>query len=170
MRKRSVFLVGIFDDEGERLAEALVAVIRLLVAVAACDGAHLKEADAQYGVIRKVDDKLADEREREGLRFAAGGIGEVVIRHPLRNGFGLGGVVADVGNGAAGAVRRFERHALEQLIRALVFKAGAADGRTGQRAERERTERGSSGIRRELILPFAARLAHVGDRDKEAAG
>ena len=53
--------VGIFDDEGERLTETLVEVVYLLVAGAACNGAHLEEADAQYCVVRKVDDKLADE-------------------------------------------------------------------------------------------------------------
>ena len=52
--------VGIFDDEGERLTETLVAVVYLLVAVAACNGAHLEEADAQYGVVCKVNDKLTD--------------------------------------------------------------------------------------------------------------
>lgn len=64
--------VGVLDNKGERLTETLVEVVYLLVAVAACNGAHLGEADAQYGVVRKVDDKLADERrcperERESL-------------------------------------------------------------------------------------------------------
>ena len=162
--------VGIFDDEGERLAETLVEVVYLLVAVAACNGAHLEEADAQYCVVRKVDDKLADERrcperERESLRFAAGGIGEVIVRHALYDGcaHGFGAVIADIGDGAAIAVRCFERHAPEQLIGARVFKTRAADGHIGQRAERDGAERDAGIARRELVLPFAAGLTLVGD-------
>ena len=161
-------LIGVLDNKGERLTETLVAVVYLLVAVAACNGAHLEEADAQYGVVCKVNDKLTDERcffERKGERdrFIAGSGGEIVIGSALRDGNGFSGVIADIGDGAAIAVRCFERHAPEQLIGARVFKIRAADGHIGQRTERDGAERDAGIARRELVLPFAAGLTLVGD-------
>ena len=164
-------LSGVFDNKGERLTETLVAVVYLLVAVAACNGAHLEEADAQYGVVRKVNDKLTDERcffERKGERdrFIAGSGGEIVIGSALRDGNGFSGVVTERGAVAAVAARRFKHHAPEQLIGACVFKTRAADGHIGQRAERNTAENGI-GIGSKAVLPRFAGSALVGDGGDE---
>ena len=97
---KSVFRGGIFNGKGER-AEG-IKIICLIPIVSALCAARFKETGAQGDAIRKIDNKLADERRRfkrngEGGLFLVGD-GEIIISNILRNANGFGAVAVDRGD------------------------------------------------------------------------